>query len=169
MKQFLFLILIALFSLKSTAQADSVALEFKHAEYDFLYQELFNFDRNSTFGELDNHLKSPQLHFQTNDILKLEITSPQIVGFQSERPMGMMVQTPFSSNYIVNSAAIYRLSDKLKVGGSSFSANSVFSSQPFSFDPSKMNFQGVNLFLEYKVSDKFRIGGGVQINQSSGY
>ncbi|WP_146161449.1 hypothetical protein [Mangrovibacterium marinum] len=76
-------------------------------------------------------------------------------------------RNPFPAAYRLNSAAAYRISDKISLMGSNFSANSVFSLHPFETSPEKMTIQGINFQLEYKVSDKLRIGGGVQFYQQS--
>ncbi|WP_163711881.1 hypothetical protein [Mangrovibacterium lignilyticum] len=171
MKQLLFLILLFLVGASSYAQSDSIVFETDPAEYEFLYHELFNFSANSIFGAVNSELISPKLNFAESNILDLQINTPQIIDSRLVHPFTNAYWiNPFISGYSLNSAAVYRLSDKFKIGGSSFSANSIFNPTPLNFDPNKMNFQGINFYMEYKVSDKFRIGGGIQINhQSSGY
>lgn len=87
-----------------------------------------------------------------------------VTAITSAWPTGL--SNPFFSGFSVNSLAHYQLNERLSLTGSSFSANSVFNPIQ-SFDPVKMNIQGINFYLEYKVSDKFRIGGGVQVNRNS--
>lgn len=104
---------------------------------------------------------------QAKELLKIKIQVPEFSYYQRSANLPFVenfIQSPFISTYSINSIANYRISDKLSLTGSRFSASSVFGVQlP---DPTtKMNIQGVNLHLEYKISDKFRIGGGIQIYQ----
>jgi len=100
----------------------------------------------------------------------LKIQIPKISFYRSEALpslYGSSIQNPFMSAYSLNSMAIYWLSDKLSLTGSSFSANSVFGAQPPNFSPDQMNIHGINFHLEYKISDKVRVGGGLQIYQEA--
>ncbi len=100
----------------------------------------------------------------------LEIQIPKISFYSSKTYpsfYGSFIRNPFISAYSLNSKAICRLSDKLSLTGSSFSANSVYGAQPSNFSPDQMNIHGINFHLEYKISDKVRVGGGLQIYQDA--
>lgn len=60
--------------------------------------------------------------------------------------------------------AVYHASDKLSIGGSSFGVNSVLHPPLPAFKGSNYDYRGVSVFLEYKVSENFRIGGGVTVS-----
>lgn len=165
-KQFLFVMIFIVFATKGYAQEYSgpVGLEpdkqVKSEQTGVNFYQPLNMPLVFDAGELS---------FQKNaisDLLKLKVERPDFSIYPirtfSFYPFGVSF-TPFISAYSLNSFASYKLSDKLSLSGSNFSANSIFGVQPLHSSPDKMNIQGVNLHLEYKVSDKFRIGGGVQI------
>ncbi|RKD90088.1 hypothetical protein [Mangrovibacterium diazotrophicum] len=164
MKKLVVLIVITFYSLAAKAQADSILLKPDPVEYEFLYRELFNFSTESTFGPVVPD--RPAFNFKLNWANPFETqTTYNFSNFYQSRFNGAWYPNPFVSAYFVNSSAEYRLSERWKMGGNSFSANSIYDPVPLNFDPSKMNIRGINFYMEYKVSDKFRIGGGVQINQ----
>ena len=164
MKKLVLLVFIGCCTLLVKAQSDSIRLNPDQVEYEFLYKELFNFSTQSTFGPVVPD--RPAFNFKLNWANPFENQSKDnFSSFYQNRFRGAWYPNPFVSAYFVNSSAEYRLSDRWKIGGNSFSANSIYDPIPLNFDPSKMNIHGINFYMEYKVSDKFRIGGGVQINQ----
>jgi hypothetical protein len=79
--------------------------------------------------------------------------------------LGFMLSGPFFTpgwGTLFNQA-VYRASDKLYIGGSSFGVNSILHAPLPASKGSNYDFRGVSMFLEYKVSDNFRIGGGVTV------
>lgn len=157
------MIVITFCSLAAKAQADSILLKPDPVEYEFLYKELFNFSPQSTFGPVV--FERPAFYFKLDWANPFEPqTTYKYLNYKGSTDV-VWYPNPLVSAYFENSSAEYRLNDRWKIGGSSFSARSIYDPVPLDFDPSKMNIRGVNLYMEYKVSDKFRIGGGVQINQ----
>jgi len=60
------------------------------------------------------------------------------------------------------------LNDRLKVGGNRFGANSVFDAPAMNPAIQKMSIQGASMFMQYKISDKFKVETRVSIsNQKS--
>ena len=59
--------------------------------------------------------------------------------------------------------AVYRISDKLQFGGNSFGGNSPVRAPLLRSGAGAYDFRGASLFLEYKVSKNFRIGGGITV------
>jgi len=166
MKKLVLLVFMACCSLAVKAQADSVLLKPDPVEYEFLYRELFNFSPQSTFGPVVP--ARPAFNFKLDWMNPFQTqTNYHFSNFYRGRLNGVQYPNPLISAYFVNSSAEYRLNDRWKLGGNSFSANSIYDPVPLNFDPSKMNIRGINFYMEYKVSDKFRIGGGVQINQQN--
>lgn len=161
------LVLVGLLALnvgKAQERADSIQLGGVEAE--ILYLELPNVSEQSGLGPLlpDLFEIKPQLGWK-NPLLFQPASDDDNTGIQGASSNQIIVH-PLLSNFWVNSAATYRLGRQLSLTGSSISGNSIFNPvQPL--DPSKMNFQGINLHFEYKVSDKFRIGGGVSVNRNS--
>ncbi len=115
--------------------------------------------------------RTPELSLYStipSESLNLKIEIPSLYQYQQlnspANSLGTVYLYPFLSSWSINSAASYRLNDRMTLSGSSFSANSAFSPNSFSLDPSKMDIQGINFELNYKVSDKVRIGAGFQIH-----
>jgi len=161
------LILVAVLTVSwAKAQESGVSTTLAPAEADIYYRDLFRFDPESLYGPLlmpsnltlqaFNSFKTPGIKFEMPDF-----NYRQPIFFQPQ----FSLNHPFLSAYSLNHAASYRLNDRLTITGSQFSANSIWNPVQ-TFDPNKMNIQGVNFQFEYKVSDKFRIGGGIQVNRN---
>ncbi len=161
------IVFILFLSIASYGQEDSLQFQLEKPELDFLYQELFNFAPNSTFGSLQTTTEPYQLgNLPISPLVQFNSSSSS--SYFIGRMPGSFMYNPFVADFTINSMAVYSLNDKLKVGGNSFSANSIFDPIPSQFDPSRMNIQGINFFLEYKISDKISIGGSIQVNQNKG-
>jgi len=74
--------------------------------------------------------------------------------------------SPFIRDGTVFSAGEYQFSDKFKIGGYSYGANSVFSA-PFPNQGlnDSYDFRGNTLFMQYKVSKNFKIETRVNVQQ----
>lgn len=74
--------------------------------------------------------------------------------------------SPFVRDETIFSAGEYQFSDKFKIGGYSYGANSVFSA-PFPNQGLNNNydFRGNTLFMQYKVSKNFKIETRVNVQQ----
>lgn len=72
---------------------------------------------------------------------------------------------PFMQNGTIFSQGSYQINDKFKVGGYSFGANSIFSAPLPNQNLNNFDFRGSTLFMEYKVSDKFKIETRVSVSQ----
>lgn len=151
--------------LTASGQSDSVHYTVGHPEYDFLYQELFNFDPASTFGPL-----VPDLNFMHNKAYGLTNTlgfdaSKGITRVSVPKYLSVMPGYPLLNSFFVLNEATYRLNNKFTLSGNSFSAKSIF-------DPSlnqnfnTMGIKGASMFLQYKVSKNFHVGGGVSISNT---
>lgn len=148
------------------AQSDSVKLNVSVPEYDFLYKELFNFEPTSTFGGL---VSVPSFTFKRPTGLE---NQPFVLNLYRQIPSGTTLVTnqfsllspsPFMNSFFVQNAATYRLNDKLFLSGNSFSGNSVFNPLPANPDLKNMSIRGASMFLQYKISKNFHIGGGVSV------
>jgi hypothetical protein len=148
------------------AQSDSVKFNVSQPEYDFLYQELFNFDPASTFGGL---VSDPSFLPQKFTGLNGQ---PFILNFYRQIPPGTSLLTsqsslftpsPFINSFSIQSAASYRLNDKLFLSGNSFSGNSIFNPFPANSDLNNMSIRGTSMFLQYKISKNIHIGGGISV------
>jgi len=75
--------------------------------------------------------------------------------------------SPFFYNSKMLSGSVTKINDKITIGGFSYGANSVLSA-PF---PNKNSRQfdsyGSTLFLQYKVSKKFKIEAGVSVEKNN--
>lgn len=153
-------------SLSALAQEDSIRYQLNMPELNTQYGDHLYTTPAAPYGALIEPT-GPMQNFQRNwnAMLAQPLNGLSFTSMQLGRMPGSLTMHPFISNVSINSMAVYSLNDKLQVGGNSFSASSIFDPIHSQFDPSKMNMQGFNLFLEYKVSDKFSIGGSIQVNQ----
>lgn len=147
------------------AQSDTIEDLSVQPMADFLYRELFNFSPNSTFGALS--IAPPALPQPLSFGLLSSFQTPDKRVDMFDSP----VFNPFMKSWSLNSFAEYQLTDKLILGGNSFSGQSIFS--PATFPGSSnhsMDFRGASMFLEYKVSKNVRISGGFHVtNQNQPY
>jgi hypothetical protein len=94
-----------------------------------------------------------------------------ITGYQGNST-GMVnpVFSPFYRNGTVLSAAAYQLGDKFTLGGYSYGTNSIFSA-PYPNQGMNNNFDsyGSTLFMQYKVSKKFKIETRINVQQRGHY
>ncbi|MGQ7869927.1 hypothetical protein [Sunxiuqinia sp. sy24] len=167
MKRLIFPILFVLSGFIASAQADSAWVGTVNPEFDFLYQELFNFSPNSTFGSLapeNSTLLQSELNFQPDLIIDFDAFSSMKTLSISN---GMPFLNPFANALSITNQAHYQLSDKLTLGGNSFVGNSIFSPLPDNPSLKDMSLRGASMFLEYRVSEKFKIGGGFSISNQS--
>ncbi len=147
------------------AQNDSINLSIVQPEYDFLYKELFNFAPNSIFGELkfDQPVNKYATQSGFNQPLVIDFNS-----FQSFKTISLSnsfpVFNPFINSFSVTNQAHYKLSDKLMFGGNSFSANDIFNPTPLNPSVKDMSIRGASMFLQYKISDKVKVGGSISIS-----
>ena len=152
------------------AQSDTIEDLSVQPMADFLYRELFNFSPNSTFGALS--IAPPAL---PQKLMPQPLSFGLLSSFQTpDKRVDMFdlpVFNPFMKSWSLNSFAEYQLTDKLILGGNSFSGQSIFS--PATFPGSSnhsMDFRGASMFLEYKVSKNVRISGGFHVtNQHQPY
>ena len=173
----LLIFLLLIFSLAAKAQEglaplmteskpDSIQLA---AERQLMYQQLIN-------GTLENELFVPPFELPDFDFsegmmnhwnLNFDDIAPGYQYFGRFRPgfLGFS-PSPFIRNGTVFSAGEYQLSDKFKIGGYSYGANSIFSAplpnQGFS---NNYDFRGNTMFMEYKVSKNFKIETRVNVQQ----
>jgi hypothetical protein len=68
---------------------------------------------------------------------------------------------PFSGT--VFNQAIYQATDKLKIGGNSFGINSFLHTPLPGIDAGNYDYRGMSVFMEYKISKNFRIGGSISV------
>jgi hypothetical protein len=59
--------------------------------------------------------------------------------------------------------AVFQASDKLKIGGNSFGVNSLLHAPLPSGNGGNYDYRGVSVFMEYKVTNNFRIGGSISV------
>lgn len=173
----LLILFLIIFSLAATAQEglaplmtepepDSVQLA---AERQMMYQQLIN-------GTLETNLfaeplQLPALDFNSAIAERLNMNYsgytfnsgsfgqfyPGAFGFHP---------SPFVHSGSVFSAGEYKFSDKFKIGGFSYGANSVFSAPlPNQGLNNNYDFRGATMFMQYKVSKNFKIETSVNVQQ----
>lgn len=169
MKSFILLICLLVSGLASFAQTDSVKVSVAKPEFDFMYQELFNFSPSSTFGALkfekEPPLLSKQFGFSKDFFINYNPFSlSKTLTFSNQFP----VFSPFINSLSITSEGDYRLNDKFTLGGNSFTGNSIFNPLPLNPSMQDMNIHGATMFLQYKISNKFKVSGGVTISNHDG-
>ncbi|QIA07986.1 hypothetical protein [Draconibacterium halophilum] len=74
--------------------------------------------------------------------------------------------SPFFYNAEMLSSAAYQLGDKFMIGGFSYGANSVLSAPLPNQNSSYFDAYGSTMFMQYKVSKKFKIETSISIQQN---
>jgi len=77
------------------------------------------------------------------------------------------VFSPFISSARIFNQETYRLNNHLSFGGNSFGTQSVFDMPNLNPSIQDMNTKGASLFMQYKVSKKFKVEGRVSITNRS--
>lgn len=77
--------------------------------------------------------------------------------------------SPFISSGSVFSGANYKIGEKISLGGFSYGGNSIFTAPFPNQGPDNFDFRGSTLFMEYKVSENFKIGTSISVTRSPGY
>lgn len=72
--------------------------------------------------------------------------------------------SPFLTSGAVYNQATYRINDRFSFGGNSFGVQSVFEQPKMNPSISGMSTKGASMFLQYKVSDKFKVQTRVSIS-----
>ena len=67
------------------------------------------------------------------------------------------VISPFLNTGYVFNQAIYKVSNRFSFGGNSFGAQSIFDQPKLNSSIQEMNVKGASLFMQYKVSNAFKI------------
>lgn len=165
MKSLLCLLAVAI-GLTVSGQSDSVKLRVDDPEVSFLYQELFNFDPASTFGPL-----VPDLNFLRPGLIRTAnpfgIDASKGITRITTPSYGYIVPGyPLSNSFSVLSEGYWRLNDKFTLGGNSFSANPVLLYPSLNQKLNTTGIKGASMFLQYKLSKNFHIGGGVSISNT---
>jgi hypothetical protein len=75
-----------------------------------------------------------------------------------------IVFSPFFANNAIFNQASYRMNDRFTFGGNSFGAQSVFEAPKMNSNFQDMSIKGASMFLQYKVSDKFKIETRISIS-----
>lgn len=71
---------------------------------------------------------------------------------------------PFISSVQIFNQGSYRLNDKLSIGGNSFGARTIFDAPVMNPGIQNMNIRGASMFMQYKISDKFKVETRVSIS-----
>jgi hypothetical protein len=150
------------------AQTDSVKVSSVNPEFDFIYRELFNFLPSSTFGELS--IDQPDLasfDFNWQPDLVIDFSSFSTNNSFTVSNHQLTYFNPFVHSLAITNQAHYQLNDKFMLGGNSFVGNSIFNPLPANPSLQDMSIRGASMFLQYKVSDKFKIGGSFSISNQN--
>lgn len=75
--------------------------------------------------------------------------------------------SPFIASGVVFNQSVYRLSDRIAIGGNSFGARSVLDQPQLNPGIQDMSLKGASMFLQYKVSKNFKVEGRVSVSNHS--
>lgn len=75
--------------------------------------------------------------------------------------------SPFLQNGTTFNQATYRLNNRFLFGGSSFGAQSIFDTPKLNQNIQNMSIKGASMFMQYKVSDHFKIETRVSVSNHS--
>lgn len=169
----IFLLFAALHTFAQKAEVDTLIVpDFELKERKMFYDQLFDFSDNSIYGGLIENkadfFKQPLIS-DTN--WKIDFNSIQnpfsIPTDNSSFSFGF---NPFFNSFSITNQARYQISDKFTVGGNSFVGNSVFSPSLMNKYSDNWDIKGASMFMEYKVSKKFKIETRFTVtNQSSDF
>ena len=76
---------------------------------------------------------------------------------------GYSFDTVFPFGHIFNQSSL-RLNDRLQIGGNTFGARSVFDQPKLNSTIQDMSIKGASIFMQYKVSDHFKVQTRVSIS-----
>ncbi|HBL77439.1 MAG: hypothetical protein A2W90_21275 [Bacteroidetes bacterium GWF2_42_66] len=145
--------------------------DFELKEKKLFYDQLFIFSDNSLYGDLirfDAAFFNQPLFPETN--WKIDFNALKNL-FTANTPNNYSMfygYNPFFSSFSIMNQARYQINDRLSIGGNSFSGSSIFDPMPMNRPFNERDIKGASMFLEYKVSKKFKIGTRIDVmNQKS--
>ena len=156
-----FLLISVLNGNSQELQTDSLEMNnFMKLEKKLFYDDLFYFSDNSLYGDLIDFksafFKQP-LFSETNWKIDFNsFTNPFSMPNQSMNSFSIGFNPAFGQFSVVNQAR-YQINDKLSIGGNSFAGSSIFNPMPMNRPFNEMDIKGASMFMEYKVSKKFKI------------
>jgi len=92
--------------------------------------------------------------------------NPKQISFTTTYSAGFSNHSIFSFGHVFNQSA-YQLNDRLMVGGNSFGARSIFDAPKLNSSIHDMSIKGASMFMEYKVTDKFKVQTRVSISNGN--
>jgi hypothetical protein len=64
---------------------------------------------------------------------------------------------PYLSSFQIFNRGSFRLNERFSVGGNSFGARTIFDAPVMNPGIQNMNVRGASMFMQYKISDKFKV------------
>ena len=149
-------------------EADSAQLEL---ERKMLYQQLIDGHLNAESAS--QPLQLPEFNYKNEMVKRWNIDISGLSAFQNTisgfSPLSFNYSmSPYFRNGAVFSSASYQINDKFTLGGYSFGANTIFSAPLPNQGMNNFDTRGSTLFMQYKVSKKFKIETRVSVSQGPG-
>ncbi len=142
--------------------------DFGLLERNLFYTDLFNFSENSLYGGLiqfNSAFFTQPLFPETNWTIDFStLDNPFSPGYQKFVPFTIGFN-PFYGSFNIMNQARYQINDKLSIGGNSYAGSSIFDPMPMNRPFNERDIKGASMFLEYKVSKKFKIETRVSVNR----
>ncbi len=174
----LFFVFLVIFSWQAVAQENLMPLTPYEKDSSQIELERLILYRQLLTGTLQSGGLDTELGFQKFDTNLL--IEQQQYNFNAQRylntgdfgtfpfsPHLFFSPSPFFRNGMIFGGSTYGISDKFKLGGYSFGANSVFSAPLPNQNPNTFDTRGATMFMQYKVSKNFKIETRVSVSQGN--
>ncbi len=140
-----------------------------HRQMEYLQLISGNLANESFNQELGKLKFNPVFEYKQGYIMNLDlfnINNLPLTGFSTGNMNSF--NSPFFHNGVILSEGAYSLGNKLIFGGFSYGANSVFSAPFPNQQMNNFDTYGSTLFMQYKVSKKFKIQTRVNVSRGPG-
>jgi hypothetical protein len=147
--------------------SDSIRMDnLERKEKKLFYDQLFVFSDNSLYGNLiryDADFFNQPLFSESNWKIDFNAMENPFVPGASNRYSIVYGYQPLFGYYSIMNQARYQINDRFSIGGNSFAGSSLFDPMPLNRPFNEMDIKGASMFLEYKVSKKFKIGARIDV------
>lgn len=133
-------------------------------------ERMLNFNEKSfseeiTFPDI-SIFNQPLLPDYNKNLEFSKYLNPKRISFSTAYSVGFSNHSIFSFGHVFNQSA-YQLIDRLMIGGNSFGARSIFEAPKLNSSIHDMSIKGASMFMEYKVTDKFKVQTRVSVSNGN--
>lgn len=124
-----------------------------------------SFPEEITFSDI-SIFNQPLLPDHNKNLDFSKYLNPKQISFSTNYYAGFSNHSIFSFGHVFNQSA-YQLNDRLMFGGNSFGARTIFEAPKLNSSIHDMSIKGATMFMEYKVTDKFKVQTRVSISNGN--